>query len=54
VSSLADWEKEWLENPQRNGQPKLLPVDFLLPMVLTAQASQNDIERSENFANFMA
>jgi len=28
VPSLADWEKDWQENPQRNGQPKLLPVDF--------------------------
>jgi hypothetical protein len=25
VPSLADWEKDWQENPQRNAQPKLLP-----------------------------
>ena len=28
VPSLADWEKDWQENPQRGGHPKLLPVDF--------------------------
>jgi len=28
VPPLADWEKEWEKNPQRNAQPKLLPVDF--------------------------
>jgi uncharacterized protein (DUF1697 family) len=28
VPSLDDWEKEWEKNPQRNAQPKLLPVDF--------------------------
>jgi hypothetical protein len=34
VPSLDDWEKDWQENPQRNVQPKLLPVDFqLLPML---------------------
>jgi hypothetical protein len=31
VPSLADWEKEWEKNPQRNAQPKLLPVDFRPP-----------------------
>jgi hypothetical protein len=30
VPSLDDWEKDWQENPQRNGQSKLLPVDFRL------------------------
>jgi hypothetical protein len=39
VPSLADWEKDWQENPQRSVQPKLLPVDFRLPMVPTAQAN---------------
>jgi len=29
VPSLADWEKDWEENPQRSGQPKLLPADFI-------------------------
>ena len=28
VPSLDDWEKEWQKNPQRDGQSKLLPVDF--------------------------
>jgi hypothetical protein len=28
VPSLDDWEKDWQDNPQRNVQPKLLPVDF--------------------------
>jgi len=39
VPSLADWEKDWQENPQRSAQPKFLPVDFRLPMVPTAQAN---------------
>jgi hypothetical protein len=39
VPSLDDWEKEWGENPQRSAQPKLLPVDFRLPMAPTAQAN---------------
>ena len=33
VPSLADWEKNWQENPQRGGQPKLLPVDSRLESV---------------------
>ena len=28
VPSLADWEKDWQNNPQRNVQPKLAPTDF--------------------------
>jgi hypothetical protein len=28
VPSLADWEKDWQENPQHSGQPKLLPMFF--------------------------
>ena len=40
VPSLAEWEKDWQENPQRNGQPKLLPVNFRLPIAPTAQANQ--------------
>jgi integrase len=28
VPSLADWEKDWQENPQRGGQTKFLPVNF--------------------------
>jgi integrase len=32
VPSLADWEKDWQENPQRSGQPKPLPTDFRLPL----------------------
>jgi hypothetical protein len=31
VPSLADWEKDWRENPQRSVQPKLQPVDFRSP-----------------------
>jgi len=26
--SLADWKKDWQDNPQRSAQPKLLPVGF--------------------------
>src|SRR5674476_885595 len=29
VPSLADWEKDWQENPQRSVLPKLLPADFI-------------------------
>jgi integrase len=32
VPSLADWEKDWQENPQCTAQPKLLPVDFRSPI----------------------
>ena len=39
VPSLADWEKDWQENPQRNAQPKLLPVDFLSPSPAVAQSN---------------
>jgi integrase len=39
VPSLDDWEKDWQENPQRSVQPKLLPVDFPLPMVSPAQSN---------------
>ena len=39
VPSLDDWEKVWQGNPQRNGQPKLLPVDFQQPMAPTAEAN---------------
>jgi hypothetical protein len=39
VPSLTDWEKDWQENPQCNVQPKLLPVNFRLPMVPTVQAN---------------
>lgn len=39
VPSLADWERDWQENPQRNGQPKLLPVDFRSPLVGIAQSN---------------
>jgi hypothetical protein len=28
VPSLADWEKDWQENPQRSAAPKLLPVAY--------------------------
>ena len=28
VPSLDDWEKNWQDNPQRNAQPKMLPLDF--------------------------
>ncbi len=34
VPSLADWEKDWRENPQRSGQPKLLLVDFRSPLAV--------------------
>jgi hypothetical protein len=36
VPSLADWEKEWGKNSQRNAQPKLLPVDFFSKRQLLA------------------
>ncbi len=39
VPSLADWEKDWQDNPQRSGPPKLLAVDFRPPMLQTGQAN---------------
>ena len=39
VPSLADWEKDWQENPQRSGQPKLLPVNFRSPLATVAQTN---------------
>jgi integrase len=39
VPSLADWEKDWQENPQRSVQPKLLPVNFRLPLVVSTQSN---------------
>jgi hypothetical protein len=39
VPSLADWEKDWQENPQRNAQPKLLPMDFLLSLATIVQSN---------------
>ena len=39
VPSLDDWEKDWQENPQRNVQPKLLPVGFRLPLVFVAHSN---------------
>jgi integrase len=39
VPSLDDWEKNWQENPQRSGQPKLLPVSFRSPLAVIAQSN---------------
>ena len=39
VPALADWEKDWQENPQRSGQRKVLPMDFRLAMVPSAQVN---------------
>jgi integrase len=39
VPSLADWEKEWEKNSQRDAQPKLLPVDFRSSVATVAQAN---------------
>jgi hypothetical protein len=39
VPSLADWEKDWQDNPQRSAQPKLLPVDFRSQLVATTQSN---------------
>jgi len=33
VPSLADWEKDWQEYPQRSGQTNSLTMNFPLPMV---------------------
>jgi hypothetical protein len=36
VPSLADWKKDWKENPQRNAKTKILPMDFRsMPMAIT-------------------
>jgi len=39
VPSLDDWEKEWGKNSQRNGQLKLLAVDFRSPLAAIAQSN---------------
>jgi integrase len=39
VPSLADWEKDWQEHPQRNVQPNLVPVDFQSPLDARAQSN---------------
>jgi hypothetical protein len=39
IPSLDDWEKEWGKYSQRSVQPKLLPVDFLSPLVTIAQSN---------------
>ena len=39
VPSLADWEKNWKENPQRSGQTKLLPVDYRSLQVAMTQSN---------------
>jgi hypothetical protein len=38
VPSLADWKKDWQENPQRSVQRNPLPVDFRLPVDAVAQS----------------
>jgi integrase len=43
VPSLADWEKNWQENPQRNIQAKLLPVYCRLPVAVLALEEQDNI-----------
>jgi hypothetical protein len=39
VPSLADWEKNWQQNPQCSAQPKLLLVNFRQLMAPTAEAN---------------
>jgi Zn/Cd-binding protein ZinT len=39
VPALADWEKDWQENPQRSVQPKLLTTDFRLSAVSLPQVN---------------
>jgi hypothetical protein len=39
VPSLADWEKDWRENPQRGGQARLLPANFRSPLDANAQSN---------------
>jgi hypothetical protein len=40
VPSLADWEKDWRENPQRTTvQPKLRPLEFRSPLAANAQSN---------------
>jgi integrase len=39
VPSLDDWERDWQENPQRNAQPKLLPVHFRSQLAAIAQSN---------------
>jgi hypothetical protein len=41
VPSLADWEKDWQENPQRGSQSKVLRLDFRLPVVTAVQSNEH-------------
>jgi hypothetical protein len=36
---LADLDKEWAKNLQRNAQPKLLPLDYRLPLTAVARSN---------------
>jgi hypothetical protein len=39
VPSLADWEKDWEENSQRNVKPKLLPLGLGPPLTAIVQSN---------------
>jgi hypothetical protein len=46
VPSLAHWEKKWQDNPQRDAQHKLPPVNFRMPMVPAAVLDVNQNPKS--------
>jgi hypothetical protein len=39
VPSLADWEKDWQENPQHSVQSRLLRANFQSPLDANAQSN---------------
>src|ERR1035441_408903 len=53
VPSLADWEKDWQENPQGSVQPKLLSVDFRLMMLPTAHPRESQDSSQQRQDAFM-
>lgn len=46
MPSLADWENDWQENPQRNASPKLVPVNYR-PGKLKPVDSKPDLWKTE-------
>jgi len=39
VPSLADWEKDWQDNPQHTTLPKLLSLDYQSPLIGISQSN---------------
>jgi hypothetical protein len=54
MPSLADWEKDWQENPQRSGQPNMIPVfglQILMAVIKLHHGVTGNIERLFHLGN---